>query len=78
MIITFVGLDPFLLAINLDIVSSSNVFSTLIYVFRCKDTTFILCGNPFLSVIHYHPPLGICFYFLIIENYIVSLSPDTP
>ena len=36
-IIYCVGFEPFLLAINLDVVSSSNVFSSLIYVFRYKS-----------------------------------------
>ena len=35
-IISCVGIEPFLLAINLDVVSSSNVFSNLIFVFICK------------------------------------------
>ena len=35
-IISYVGLKPFLLAINLNVVLSSNVFNSLIYVFRCK------------------------------------------
>ena len=35
-IISYVGRKLFLLAINLDVVSSSNVFSSLIYVFKCK------------------------------------------
>ena len=36
MIISYVGLDPFFLAINFDVVSSSNVFCSLIYVFIYK------------------------------------------
>ena len=40
-IICCVGLEPFLLAINLDVVSSSNVFSNLIYVFRCEGITIL-------------------------------------
>ena len=39
MIISCVGFEQFLLAINLDVVSSSNVFSSLISVFRCKGIT---------------------------------------
>ena len=39
MIISCVGFEPFLFAINLDVVLSSNVFSSLIYVFRCKGIT---------------------------------------
>ena len=35
-IITCVGLKSFLFAMNLNDMSSSNVFSNLIYVFRCK------------------------------------------
>ena len=35
--LSHVGLEPFLLTINLDVVSSSNVFSSLIFVFRYKD-----------------------------------------
>ena len=38
-IISCVGLEPFILAINLDVLSSSNVFSNLIYVFKCKGIT---------------------------------------
>ena len=41
MIISYVGLKLFLLAINLNIVSSSNIFSNLIYVFECKDITVL-------------------------------------
>ena len=40
-IITCVGLEPFLLAINLDVVSSSNVLSSLIYVFKFKSITVL-------------------------------------
>ena len=35
-IISCIGIEPFLLTTNLDIVSFSNVFSNSIYVFRCK------------------------------------------
>ena len=34
-----IGLEPFLLTINLDVMSSFNVFSSLIYVFRYKCFT---------------------------------------
>ena len=37
MIIICVGFEPFFLTINLDVVSSSNVFSNLIFVFRYKS-----------------------------------------
>ena len=37
MIIYCVGLKLFLLTINLDVVSSSNIFNSLIYVFKSKD-----------------------------------------
>ena len=40
-IICYVNLEPFLLAIDLDVVSSFNVFSSLIYVFKCKGITVI-------------------------------------
>ena len=43
-ITTCVCLVSFLLAINLDAMSSSNVFSSLIYVFRCKGIITVL--NP--------------------------------
>ena len=39
-IISYVGLESFLLYINLDVVSSSNVFSSLIYVFRYKGINY--------------------------------------
>ena len=39
MIITCVNLEPFLLAINLDVVSSFNIFNNLIYVLRFIDIT---------------------------------------
>ena len=31
------ALSPFLLAINLDVMTSSNIFNSLIYVFKCKS-----------------------------------------
>ena len=37
MIISYIGLDPFLLVINLYAMSFSNVFSNLIYVFGYRD-----------------------------------------
>ena len=40
-IISCVSLEPFLLTLNLDAMSSSNVFSSLIYVFRCKGMTVL-------------------------------------
>ena len=36
-----IGLESFLLAINLDAMSSSNIFSSLIFVFRCKCITVL-------------------------------------
>ena len=41
-IITCVGLEPFLLAINLNVVSSSNVLSSLIYVFKINEISFFI------------------------------------
>ena len=41
MIISNVGLELFLLAINLDVVSFSNVFNNLIYMFGCRDITVL-------------------------------------
>ena len=35
-IMSCIGLELFLFAINLDVVSSSNIFNSLIYVFICK------------------------------------------
>ena len=35
------GLESFLLAINLDVMSSSNVFRSLIFMFRCKGITVV-------------------------------------
>ena len=35
-IISYVSLESFLLSINLNVVSFSNVFSSFIYVFICK------------------------------------------
>ena len=40
-IIFYVSLESFLLAINLDVVLSSNVFNSLISIFRCKDITVL-------------------------------------
>ena len=40
-IISCIDLESFLLIINLNIVSSSNVFSSLIYVFRSKGITVL-------------------------------------
>ena len=40
-IISCVGFESFLLAINLNIVSSSYVFSSLISMFRCKGITVL-------------------------------------
>ena len=40
-IISCIGPEPFLLVINLDVMSSSNVFSNLIYVFKCKGITML-------------------------------------
>ena len=39
MIIFCVELGPFLLTINLDIASSFNIFSSLIFVFKCNGIT---------------------------------------
>ena len=39
-ITNYVDLEPFLFIINLDVVSSSNVFSTLVFVFRCNIFMF--------------------------------------
>ena len=36
-IISCVGIEPFLLVINLDVVSSYNIFTSLIFVLRRKD-----------------------------------------
>ena len=41
MIIYYIGIESFILIINLDVVSSFDVFSSLIYVFRCKGITVI-------------------------------------
>ena len=41
MIIFCVGLEPFLLAINLDVMSSSNIITSLIYLFRYKGITVL-------------------------------------
>ena len=35
------GIESFLLSINLDVMSSSSVFSSLISVFRCKGITIL-------------------------------------
>ena len=40
-IISCVGLEPFVIVINLDAMSFSNVFNSLIYVFRCKGITIL-------------------------------------
>ena len=40
-IISCVGLESFLLAINLDVVSFSNVFDSLISMFKCKCITVL-------------------------------------
>ena len=34
-IINYIGLEQFILVINLDVKSSSNTFNTLVYMFRC-------------------------------------------
>ena len=39
MMISCVGLEPFLFAFNLDVMSSTNVFNSLIYVFGYRDIT---------------------------------------
>ena len=39
-ITNYVGLELFLFIINLDVVSSSNVFSTLVFMFRCNIFLF--------------------------------------
>ena len=39
--IFYIDLEPFLLAINLDVMSSFNIFISLIYIFRCKDITIL-------------------------------------
>ena len=39
-IISYIGIEPFLLVINLDVVSSSNVFSSLIFMSYVKVLTF--------------------------------------
>ena len=40
-IISCVGLEPFVIVINFDAMSFSNVFSSFIYVFRCKGITIL-------------------------------------
>ena len=35
-----VGLEPFILTINLDVMSSSNIFSMLVYVLKCNVLLF--------------------------------------
>ena len=40
-IISYVGLESYFLAINLDATSLYNVFNNLIYVFRCKYITIL-------------------------------------
>ena len=35
-IINYIGLKLFIFIINLNVIQSSNIFSTLVYVFRCN------------------------------------------
>ena len=39
-IINYIGLEPFIHVINLDVVLSSNVFITLVYAFKCNVLLF--------------------------------------
>ena len=40
-ITTYVGLELFLLVIKFDVMSFSNIFNSLIFVFKCKGITVL-------------------------------------